>query len=184
MKIYTRTGDKGYTTLIGGKRVPKNHGRIEAYGTVDELIAHIGLLHAATGQKEIQDKLIRIEDRLMACAAILASDQELPDQSLPEVYEDDLTWLENAIDKMQDKLPALDGFVLPGGDALSSQCHIARTVCRRAERKVIDLMQENHVPELLVRYINRLSDFLFVMARKVLYDEKKEDIRWDPDRKH
>lgn len=180
MKIYTRTGDKGYTTLIGGRKIIKNHIRIEAYGTVDELIAHIGLLHDLVGKKEMQDLLTYIEDRLMACAANLASDQELPEKNLPEVSDGDVTLLENAIDRMEEALPILDGFVLPGGHPSSSHCHIARTVCRRAERNIIALMQENHVPDILVRYINRLSDFLFVLARKLLFDENKEEIRWDP----
>ena len=180
MKIYTRTGDNGYTTLAGGSKVPKNHSRIEAYGTVDELIAHIGLLHDLADHKEVQEMLLRIEDRLMACAAILASDREMPERKMPEISGQDVDLLEKAIDRMQEGLPALDGFVLPGGHKVSSQCHVARTVCRRAERKIVALSQESHVPDTAIRFVNRLSDFLFVLARKLLYDENGQEIRWNP----
>ena len=184
MKIYTRTGDKGFTSLIGGRKVPKNHSRIEAYGTVDELIANIGMLHDLIRQQETRDLLMWAEDRLMVCAANLASDRDTEDRGLPAITEEDVKLLEKAIDGMQEGLPVLEGFVLPGGHPASSQCHIARTVCRRAERRIIALLQVDRVPELLIRFINRLSDFLFVLARKLLFDEKREEVRWDPGKKH
>jgi len=139
------------------------------------------LLRDLTAQKEVQDLLVRIEDRLMVCAAHLASDQVNSAQKLPEISEEDVLLLEKTIDAMQEKMPILDGFVLPGGHPLSSQYHIARTVCRRAERKMIALLQESHIPEILLRYINRLSDFLFILARKALLDSGNEEIRWNPD---
>jgi cob(I)alamin adenosyltransferase len=180
MKIYTRAGDRGKTTLIGGKPVPKSHIRIEAYGTVDELIAHIGMLRDMTADDPLQQFLLEVQDRLMTCAAVLASDCEDCGIKLPEIQESDIRRLETAIDSLEETLPALRSFVLPGGHILSSQCHIARTVCRRAEREIIRLSSELFVPEPVIKYMNRLSDYLFVLARKVLRDQQREDIPWKP----
>jgi cob(I)alamin adenosyltransferase len=180
MKIYTRAGDKGKTTLAGGKPVPKTHIRIEAYGTVDELIAHIGMLRDLSEDHTIRDGLLEIQDRLMTCAAILASDCDNCEIRIPEILESDISNLESAIDKMEIPLRVLKSFVLPGGHVISSQCHIARTVCRRAEREIIRLSSELFVPETVIKYMNRLSDYLFVLARKVLHDLQKEDIPWRP----
>lgn len=180
MKIYTRTGDKGKTTLVSGKPVPKTHVRIEAYGTVDELIAHIGMLRDMTEDDTLRAFLLDVQDRLMTCAAILASDCEDCEVRIPEIREADILNLESAIDLMEASLPMLKSFVLPGGHVISSQCHIARTVCRRAERQIIRLSSELFVPDTVIKYINRLSDYLFVLARKVLRDLQKEDIPWKP----
>jgi cob(I)alamin adenosyltransferase len=180
MKIYTRTGDKGKTTLVSGKPVPKTHVRIEAYGTVDELIAHIGMLSDMTKDDALRVFLLDVQDRLMTCAAILASDCEDCQVRIPEIQESDILNLESAIDLMETSLPMLKSFVLPGGHVISSQCHIARTVCRRAERQIIRLSSELFVPDTVIKYINRLSDYLFVLARKVLRDFQKEDIPWKP----
>jgi cob(I)alamin adenosyltransferase len=180
MKIYTRTGDKGKTTLVSGKPVPKTHVRIEAYGTVDELIAHIGMLRDMTEDDTLRAFLLDVQDRLMTCAAILASDCEDCQVRIPEIREADILDLESAIDLMEASLPILKSFVLPGGHVISSQCHIARTVCRRAERQIIRLSSELFVPDTVIKYINRLSDYLFVLARKVLRDLQKEDIPWKP----
>ena len=180
MKIYTRTGDKGKTTLVSGKPVPKTHVRIEAYGTVDELIAHIGMLRDMTEDDMLRAFLLDVQDRLMTCAAILASDCEDCQVRIPEIREADILNLESAIDLMEASLPMLKSFVLPGGHVISSQCHIARTVCRRAERQIIRLSSELFVPDTVIKYINRLSDYLFVLARKVLRDLQKEDIPWKP----
>lgn len=180
MKIYTRTGDKGKTTLAGGKQVPKTHVRIEAYGTVDELIAHVGMLRDMSDNHTIKNYLLGVQDRLMTCAAILAADCEDCLVRIPEIRESDIVSLENAIDNMESALPALSSFVLPGGYIISSQCHIARTVCRRAERQIIRLSAELFVPETVIKYINRLSDYLFVLARNILRDFNKEDIPWKP----
>ena len=180
MKIYTRTGDKGKTTLVSGKPVPKTHIRIEAYGTVDELISHIGMLRDMTEDDMLRAFLLDVQDRLMTCAAILASDCEDCQVRIPEIREADILNLESAIDLMEAGLPILKSFVLPGGHVISSQCHIARTVCRRAERQIIRLSSELFVPDTVIKYINRLSDYLFVLARKVLRDLQKEDIPWKP----
>lgn len=180
MKIYTRTGDQGNTTLVGGKQVPKTHIRIEAYGTVDELIAHSGMIKDMWNNPEMNETLNEIQDRLMTCAAILASDCEDCQVRIPEIKEQDITSLENEIDRMEALLPALRSFVLPGGHVLSSQCHIARTVCRRAERQIIRLSSELFVPDTVIRYMNRLSDYYFVLSRKVLRDFNKEDTPWNP----
>lgn len=180
MKIYTRTGDKGKTTLVGGKPVPKTHIRIEAYGTVDELIANLGLLRDMSDQPAIRDFLLEVQDRLMTCAAILATDCDDCQIKIPEICNQDIISLENAIDEMESALPPLSSFIVPGGHIVSSQCHIARTVCRRAERQIIRLSTELFVPETVIKYINRLSDYLFVLARKVLHDFNKEDTPWKP----
>jgi cob(I)alamin adenosyltransferase len=181
MKIYTRTGDKGFTSLIGGKKVTKDHIRIEAYGTIDELIAHTGMLRDMfTHDRTYQDFLLQVQDRLMVCAAILATDCEDCNVKIPEIKEEDITQIETEIDTIVASLPALKSFVLPGGHVISSQCHITRTVCRRAERQIIHLSGELFVPETVIKYVNRLSDFLFVLARKVLYDLKQKEILWKP----
>jgi cob(I)alamin adenosyltransferase len=180
MKIYTRTGDKGNTTLIGGKQVPKTHIRIEAYGTVDELIANIGMLRDMSEKEDINRFLLEVQDRLMTCAAILAADCDDCKIKIPEIKESDILSLEKAIDEMELSLPVLSSFVLPGGHIASSQCQIARTVCRRAERQIIRLSAELFVPETVIKYVNRLSDYLFVLARKALRDFNKEDIPWKP----
>jgi cob(I)alamin adenosyltransferase len=180
MKIYTRTGDKGNTTLAGGKQVPKTHIRIEAYGIVDELIANIGMIRDMSDKAATKEYLLEVQDRLMTCAAILATDCDDCSAGIPEVRESDIQSLENAIDEMESTLPALSSFVLPGGHIVSSQCHIARTICRRAERQIIRLSTELFVPKTVIKYINRLSDYLFVLARKVLRDLNIEDTYWKP----
>lgn len=178
MKIYTKTGDKGTTHLIGGKEVPKNHIRIEAYGTLDELIAHIGLLKDIADNPQQTGFLQDIQNKLMICASVLASDCENCEIKLPEISGSDIQKLESSIDQMETLLPVLKSFVLPGGHIVSSQCHIARTVCRRAERKIIQLSSKLFVPETVLQYINRLSDYLFVLSRKVLHDKGKKDTHW------
>jgi cob(I)alamin adenosyltransferase len=180
MKIYTKGGDKGNTSLVGGARVPKSHIRLESYGSVDELIAYIGLLRDLLEQDTIKGFLKGIQDRLMTCAAILASDCENCDVQIPEMEEADVTLLEEAIDEIENDLPPLSSFVLPGGNYHSSQCQIARTVCRRAERQIIKLSAEHFVPEIVIKYINRLSDYLFVLARRVLHDANGEELPWKP----
>jgi cob(I)alamin adenosyltransferase len=180
MKIYTRAGDKGKTSLVGGKRVPKTHIRIEAYGTVDELIAHIGMIRDMTLDASVKEYLLGIQARLMKCAAILASDCEADKSKIPEIGEQDIESLENAIDAMDSDLPPLTSFVIPGGHVAASQSHIARTVCRRAERQIIRLSEELFVPDTVIRYMNRLSDYLFVLSRKLLHDMNINDILWLP----
>lgn len=180
MKIYTKTGDKGTTSLIGGTRVPKYHERIEAYGTVDELIAYIGLIRDQKIEETIKNNLIEIQDRLMTCASILATDCDNCDVKIPELYDSDIAFLEKEIDKMEQQLPPLRSFILPGGHATVSFCHIARNVCRRAERFAIKVSDQYKNSEMVVQYMNRLSDFLFVLSRKLSLDLYAEEIPWKP----
>lgn len=180
MKIYTRTGDKGTTSLIGGKRVPKYHARIEAYGTVDELISYIGLLRDQPIDGAAKQTLIRIQDNLMDCAAILAADCTDCKVKIPTIQDEKITFLEKEIDKMDATLDPLASFVLPGGHQSVSICHICRTVCRKTERITIKLAEEMPVPENLIKYLNRLSDFFFILSRKLAKDLNIEQIKWQP----
>ncbi|TAF43760.1 MAG: cob(I)yrinic acid a,c-diamide adenosyltransferase [Sphingobacteriales bacterium] len=180
MKIYTKTGDKGLTSLIGGTRVPKSHIRIEAYGTVDELNAYIGLVRdQVVGQNEIQ-VLKEIQDRLFTIGAVLAADYEKTKQKLPDLLNSDIELLEKEIDTINQYLPPLKHFILPGGHVLIAHCHIARCVCRRAERAVVYLAQQNFVDDKVIVYLNRLSDYLFILSRKVAFDLKVPENIWVP----
>lgn len=180
MKIYTKTGDKGQTSLIGGTRVPKHHIRIEAYGTVDELNSHIGLIRDQQIDSHYKNILTEIQDRLFTIGASLASDPEKSKMKIPDLKEEDITLLENEMDKMNDELPEMRSFVLPGGHTTVSFCHIARCVCRRAERNTIHLAENEFVADLVVKYLNRLSDYLFVLSRKLSQDLKASEIPWKP----
>jgi cob(I)alamin adenosyltransferase len=178
MKIYTLTGDDGTTSLSGGRRVPKQSVRVEAYGSVDELIAWIGLIRVHEQGKSVSGILISIQDQLMRCAAALAYDKtnEKSRQMLPD--SDCTTIIEKEIDKMEVELPVLKNFILPGGSVLVSYCHIARCVCRRAERAVLRLKETEETPEIVTRFLNRLSDFLFVLSRKLSLDLNNEEVIW------
>jgi cob(I)alamin adenosyltransferase len=180
MKIYTKTGDKGTTSLIGGRRVPKYHQRIEAYGTIDELISYIGLIRDQEMEAGIKVFLIEIQDRLMTCSSILATDCEDCKVQIPVITDKDIEQIEQQIDAMEEELPPLQSFVLPGGHTTVSYCHIARTVCRRGERLIIHLSEELHVPDNVLKYVNRLSDYLFVLSRKLGKDLKIIEIPWLP----
>jgi cob(I)alamin adenosyltransferase len=180
MKIYTKTGDNGTTALIGGKRVPKTNPRIEAYGTVDELIAFVGLLRDHIANNQIKDSLIRIQDNLMVCAAMLATDCDNCDAKIPKLSEQSVVWLETEMDKMDEKLPPLKNFILPGGHPAISFCHVARTVCRRAERLAYGLSGSDTVPEVALRYLNRLSDYFFILSRQLSIDNQIIEIHWQP----
>ncbi len=175
MKIYTRDGDKGQTSLAGGRRVPKDHLRLEACGTIDELIAHIGMLNVLAGQREYSHLLERIQENLMGCTMMLAVEDPGDEQLSRSMGEDALAQLEWYIDQMQEHLSPIRSFVIPGRAAAEAQCHIARTVCRRAERRIVSLARESPVPESVLQYVNRLSDFLFVLSRKVLHDDGKNE---------
>lgn len=181
MKIYTRTGDKGQTSLLGGTRVPKDHARIEAYGTIDELNSHLGMLRDLLNSHQleliigIQQKLFSIGSRLAA-----ASEAEADRFKVPHVDEDDITALEHAMDTMDSELPEMRNFILPGGHVAVSQAHICRTVCRRAERLVVHLAAQEQLPEVIVRYLNRLSDLLFVLARWSGHTLHAPEIPWKP----
>jgi cob(I)alamin adenosyltransferase len=180
MKIYTKTGDKGQTSLIGGTRVPKHHLRIESYGTVDELNSYIGLVRDQNIDTPTKNSLLEIQDRLFTIGSILACDPDKSKMKIPALREDDVLFLENEIDFINEDLPELHAFILPGGHSAVSFCHISRCVCRRAERLTVHLAEESHVPELLIRYLNRLSDYLFTLARKLSKDLNAEEISWKP----
>jgi cob(I)alamin adenosyltransferase len=178
MKIYTLTGDDGTTSLSGGRRVPKHSPALEAYGTVDELISWIGLLRGLEELKSGKKQLIYIQDQLMCCAAGLSYDSTNEKSRLILPEESCLKFLEDEIDKMQQDLPPLKNFVLPGGTIAVSYCHIARCVCRRAERAVIRMNETEKTPAIITKFLNRLSDFLFVVARTVSYKSDNEEIIW------
>jgi cob(I)alamin adenosyltransferase len=178
MKIYTRTGDDGTTSLSGGKRVPKFNIRVEAYGSVDELIAWIGMLRSFPENSPRKDFLIYIQNQLMRCAAELASAgaDKKGRSILPE--DNVVILLENAIDEMEKYLPPLKNFILPGGNIPVSYCNIARCVCRRAERTVLKLNETEKIPQVILQFLNRLSDYLFVLTRKISHELDNEEIKW------
>lgn len=181
MKIYTKTGDKGQTSLIGGTRVPKSDVRIEAYGTVDELNSYIGLVRDQAVNLPRRDLLKEVQDRLFTVGASLATDPaKAGKKPIPDLLETDIALLESEMDKMDAELPELRHFVLPGGHQSVSYCHLARTVCRRAERAVIRLEDSEPVDDLVVKYLNRLSDYLFVLSRKMAQDLQAEEVKWFP----
>jgi cob(I)alamin adenosyltransferase len=178
MKIYTRGGDDGTTSLMGGRRLKKYDLRVESYGTVDELIAWIGLIRSEIDIEDISEELLYLQGQLMCAAAALATDPVNPPERkvLPE--ESSLSRLENLIDRMEEQLPKLTSFILPGGSQTSSYCHIARCVCRRAERSVVKLADTESIPEIVTKLLNRSSDFLFVLARYTNYKSGNQDVKW------
>jgi cob(I)alamin adenosyltransferase len=176
-KIYTKTGDKGETSLFGGKRLPKYHVRIESYGTVDELNSYIGLVRDSIQDKSTRTLLKEIQDRLFTIGSNLASD---PDKTMkiPDLTNADIEMLEKQMDLMDKDLPVLKNFILPGGHPTVSFCHIARCVCRRAERMVVALSEEEKVEPIIMTYLNRLSDYLFMLSRKIALDLGVEEVTW------
>ncbi|MET4139490.1 cob(I)yrinic acid a,c-diamide adenosyltransferase [Pedobacter sp. UYP1] len=180
MKIYTKTGDKGETSLIGGTRVPKFHLRIECYGTVDELNSYVGLIQCQEIDIHARQILKEIQDRLFTIGASLAADPEKSRMKIPDLNLTDITLLEIEMDKMNEILPELKHFVLPGGNTVVSYCHIARCICRRAERLTVHLAMDSFVEDKVTIYLNRLSDYLFVLARKLAFDDKTDESIWLP----
>lgn len=178
MKIYTKTGDKGLTSLIGGTRVPKSSLRIECYGTVDELNSHIGLVRDQEINAGRRPLLKEIQDRLFTIGSALAADPEKSKMKLPDLHAADITLLEDEMDRLNLDLPELRAFILPGGHPAVSHAHVARCVCRRAERLVIHLGEESFVAELVAVYLNRLSDFLFVLSRAMAHELGVEEVTW------
>ena len=179
-KIYTKTGDKGSTSLIGGVRVPKNHIRIESYGTVDELNSYLGMVRDMAHNTLINEWIHEIQDRLFTIGSVLATnpDKEVK-MKLPDLHETDVIWLEQKIDEMNEVLPEMRSFILPGGQLAAPTAHVARCVCRRAERICVAMQQQNEeVPDLVVTYLNRLSDFLFVLSRYIAHINGVEDTPW------
>ncbi len=180
MKIYTKQGDSGTTQLIGGTRVPKHHIRIESYGTVDELNSYVGLVSDSFNQGTSRTVLKEIQDRLFTIGALLASDPEKAKMKVPDLHTADIELLENEIDKMNEQLPEMKNFILPGGHVTVSYCHLARCVCRRAERQVTHLAEHEWVEPLVIIYLNRLSDYLFVLSRFIGKQLGAEEIAWHP----
>jgi len=189
MKIYTKTGDKGETSLFGGTRVPKYHLRIEAYGTIDELNSYIGLIRDQQIDSHTEEVLLTIQNKLFTLGAMLATppEKELLKSgkerlNINKVDESSVVLLENEIDFMNESLPPMTHFVLPGGHTTVSFCHIARCICRRAERIATQLNDESEINEQILIYLNRLSDYLFVLARKLTYDNNAKEIQWIPEK--
>lgn len=180
MKIYTRTGDKGETSLIGGTRVPKFHLRIECYGTVDELNSYIGLIGCQDIDTHAKQMLKEIQDRLFTIGSSLAADPEKSRMKIPDLHAEDITLLEQEMDQMNEVLPDLKHFILPGGNTVVSYCHIARCICRRAERLTVQLATESEVDDQVTIYLNRLSDYLFVLGRKLGFDANADENVWLP----
>ncbi len=185
LKIYTKTGDKGTTSLIGGTKVPKSHLRIEVYGTVDELNSYIGLCRDLLNDKQVSDVMKEIQDRLFTIGSSLACDPvKEPKLKIPDLKESDVALLEKEMDKMNEALPPMKHFVLPGGHITVSTLHVARCVCRRAERCCVRLEPESMsapgVDPIILKYLNRLSDYLFVLARFTSHLLKAEEIPWKP----
>ena len=179
LKIYTKTGDQGQTSLFGGRRVSKAYIRIDAYGTVDELNACLGLLRDHLADEQQRSRLKDIQDRLFTLGANLAAD---PEKQLPKpgILPEDIDILEKEMDRMDATLPELRNFILPGGHPAVSFCHLARCVCRRAERLVVSLSLEESVDPVLIQYLNRLSDFLFILGRRISADLGVEEVVWKP----
>lgn len=181
MKIYTKAGDKGMTSLIGGTRVPKNSARLEAYGTVDELNSYLGMIRSFPIDPQLLEELTEIQSRLFDVGGNLATDPQAANvQGQLGVTDEDILLLEQGIDRMDAAIPPMKYFVLPGGGQALSFCHIARTVCRRAERRILELSAEVQVDDRVIKYINRLSDYLFILSRKLANDSGVEELRWIP----
>jgi len=191
MKIYTKTGDKGLTSLYGGSRVTKNHLRIEAYGTIDELNSHIGLLKDQKIDTTTSKNLLKIQNELFTIGAMLATPPEKETLkngkerlTISKISESDIQFLEQEIDRMEKQLSPMTHFILPGGHQTVSFCHIARCVCRRSERLTVHLHQNEPINDIIITYLNRLSDYLFVLARKLTLDNKAQEIPWLPNKKN
>ena len=182
LKIYTKTGDLGKTSLIGGTKVPKSHIRIDTYGTVDELNSYIGLLGDSFNNTRSRTTLKEIQDRLFTIGSSLACDPDRePLMKMPDLKETDITFLEREIDTMNDVLPVMKFFVLPGGHTAVSTAHVTRCVCRRAERCCVNMQEHDlFVDPLVIKYLNRLSDYLFVLGRFISHELKVAEIAWKP----
>jgi cob(I)alamin adenosyltransferase len=180
MKIYTKTGDKGLTSLIGGTRVPKHHIRIESYGTVDELNSWVGLIRDQDIAEHDKDILKQIQDRLFTIGSSLAADPERSKMVIPDLHPEDIELLEKEMDSMNEHLPQLRHFILPGGNTTISYCHVARCVCRRAERITVHLAEDSPVDEKVTIYLNRLSDYLFTLGRQVAHQQQVPENKWIP----
>ncbi len=180
MKIYTKKGDDGTTSLLGGTRLSKNNIRIEAYGTLDELNSYLGLLRDQSANESRVGELKQIQEVLFTIGSHLAAEPGESKFPLPEIKDEDILFLEKEIDKMEESLEPMKNFILPGGHSSVSICHICRCICRRAERQVISLAELEEVKPVIKKYLNRLSDFLFVLSRKISEEVKAEETAWKP----
>lgn len=178
MKIYTKKGDKGKTSLLGGTRLPKHHIRIEAYGSVDELNSFIGFLRDLPIKQHQIENLICIQNLLFTIGSNLAADPKRNKFSLPALKDSNISDLEKWIDRMNEVLPEMKNFVLPGGNQAVSACHIARSVCRRAERNIVHLSEIDFVEPMILKFMNRLSDYLFVLSRQISFENNIQEIIW------
>ena len=181
MKVYTKKGDTGSTQLLGGSTVDKDHIRLESYGTIDELNAFIGNIYDQNINKNHKEKLITIQNQLFNLGSCIAFDKKKSNIQLTNITEEDVSVMEKNIDKMDETLPKLKNFILPSGHSTVSKCHIARTVCRRAERNLVALSKEGEVDPLHIKYLNRLSDYLFVLARFFLMENNITAVEWQKD---
>lgn len=178
--IYTKTGDNGTTSLVGGTRVPKTHIRLEAYGTIDELNSHLGLLQTYLMDEEDKRIVFRVQNKLFSVGSYLATDQTQTELRIESrIEEEDIKLLECAIDTIDNELPPLNAFILPGGDRGAAVCHICRTVCRRAERRILVLAEVCEIDSHVTAFVNRLSDYLFILARKMNHLTKTDEIFWN-----
>lgn len=179
-KVYTRTGDKGMTSLVGGVRIQKNDARLEAYGTVDELSSQLGMLVAMMEHGDEREQVVRVQKNLFNVCTHLATDQsQTPLYPSAKLNKDEILLLEQRIDSINRELPERQGFILPGGAPAACQAHICRTVCRRAERRIVALAQAAAVDDEIVQYVNRLSDYLFVLAKKINFNSGVSEIIWE-----
>ena len=181
MKIYTKKGDKGKTQLLGGSMVDKNHIKLECYGAIDELNAFIGNIYDQEISASHKENLLKIQNQLFNLGSIISFDGKKDKIKLANITTQNIKMMEKAIDKMEEELPMLKAFILPSGHPSASKCHIARTVCRRAERNLVALSQEEQIDNLYIQYLNRLSDYLFVLARTILKDKNGQEIQWQKD---
>jgi len=181
MKVYTKKGDKGQTQLLGGSIVDKDHVKLECYGTIDELNSFIGNIYDQDLKEFHKEILLNIQNQLFNLGSVISFDGEKDKIKLPNITSKNIEMLEKAIDKMEESLPMLKNFILPSGHPTTSKCHIARTVCRRAERNLVTLSKTSEIDNLHLQYLNRLSDYLFVLSRAVLKENNAEEIEWEKD---
>ena len=181
MKVYTKKGDKGKTQLLGGSIVDKDHVKLECYGTIDELNSFIGNIYDQDLKEFHKEILLNIQNQLFNLGSVISFDGEKDKIKLPNITSKNIEMLEKAIDKMEESLPMLKNFILPSGHPTTSKCHIARTICRRAERNLVTLSKTSEIDNLHLQYLNRLSDYLFVLSRAVLKENNAEEIEWQKD---
>jgi cob(I)alamin adenosyltransferase len=179
MKVYTKKGDKGKTQLLGGSIVDKDHVKLECYGTIDELNSFIGNIYDQDLKEFHKEILLNIQNQLFNLGSVISFDGKKDKIKLPNITSKNIEMLEKAIDKMEESLPMLKNFILPSGHPSTSKCHIARTVCRRAERNLVTLSKTSEIDNLHLQYLNRLSDYLFVLSRAVLKENNAEEIEWE-----